>query len=130
MVTAVCAVVGAFLFSTQYGAVGAGIGVCIGNALGRVVIMDVFYFKQFKLNIMRFYMDCFGRMLLPITIACILTVGIQHVMGTGGWRLFFIKGMISAVIYCILIWFGALNAQEKELIIQPLNTLLRKMKRK
>ena len=130
MVTAVCAVVGAFLFSVKGGAIGAGIGVCIGNTLGRIVIMDVFYFKQFKLDIIRFYMDCFGRMLLPIITACILTVGIQHVMGTGGWRLFFIKGMISAGIYCILIWFGALNAQEKELIIQPLNALLRKMKRR
>lgn len=130
MVTAVCAVVGAFLFSVKGGAIGAGIGVCIGNTLGRIVIMDVFYFKQFKLDIIRFYMDCFGRMLLPIFTACILTVGIQHIMGSRGWILFFIKGMISAGIYCILIWFGALNAQEKELIIQPLSALLRKMKRR
>ncbi|WP_455534914.1 oligosaccharide flippase family protein [Roseburia inulinivorans] len=126
MVTAVCAVVGAFLFSVKGGAIGAGIGVCIGNTLGRIVIMDVFYFKQFKLDIMRFYMDCFGRMLLPMITACILTIGIQHVIGTGGWILFFIKGMISAGIYCILIWFGALNAQEKELLKQPINYFERK----
>ena len=34
--------------------------------------------------------------------------------------------MISAGIYCILIWFGALNAQEKELLKQPINYFGRK----
>ena len=126
MVTAVCAVVGAFLFSTKYGAVGAAIGVCIGNTLGRVAIMDIFYWKHFRLDIFRFYIECFRRILGIIIITCILTLGIQYIAGSRGWILFFIKGMISAGIYCILIWFGALNAQEKELLKQPINYFGRK----
>ena len=129
-ITAVCAVVGAFLCSVKGGAIGAGIGVCIGNTLGRIVVMDIFYLKQFKLDMFRFYVECFGKMLWPIIAACLITIGIQYVVGTEGWILFFIKGMISAVIYCILIWFGALNVQEKELMTQPLKVLSRKMKRK
>ena len=78
----------------------------------------------------RFYVECFGKMLWTIIAACLITIGIQYVVGTGGWILFFIKGMISAVIYCILIWFGALNVQEKELMTQPLKVLSGKMKRK
>ena len=130
IVAAIVAVISAFILSPAYGAIGAGIAVCIGNTAGRVLVMNIFYIKKFGLHIGQFCKECILKLSVPIIGTIVLTHIVNYFLKGNSWILFFIKGMISVVIYCILIWFGALNAQEKELIIQPLNALLRKMKRR
>lgn len=127
IVAAIVAVVIAFVLSSTYGAIGAGIGVCIGNTVGRVAVMNIFYIKKFGLYIGLFFKECFMKLSVPIILTIIIAYVLEGFIKPNGWIIFFIKAMISGVIYCILIWIVGLNLEEKENLKRSIGAYKKKM---
>ncbi|WP_159020238.1 lipopolysaccharide biosynthesis protein [Algibacter sp. L3A6] len=102
-----------FFLAKQHGAIGMIGGTVIGWFIAQN-IMNVFYHRVLKLDILRFFRELFSKIL--ITFLFILTVGylINYIPGDG-WINFIIKASFYSIVFIILMYkFGTIT-YEKDL---------------
>lgn len=101
------------ILTKEFQEVGAAVSVCCAY-LFRTAAMNVIYHRTLKINVFRFFRECFlnmsGCLLLSILAAIIISM-----LPGGGLLLFLIKGMTIVFIYLVLFWNFGLNKYEKEL---------------
>lgn len=107
----------------QFGAIGAAFGTTIAIVICNVVIMNIYYFKVIKLNVLEFWKNIlimFIKYLIPLSIIVIIMIftkiyGIKSVI---------IYGFLYTLIYMLTTYFIVCNSYEKDLI----KLFLRKLK--
>lgn len=110
----------------KYGAVGAAVGTAISLLLANGLVMNIYYQKKLKINIILFWKNI-ARMsialIIPIVfgIALVLLVDITSVWGL------LVAIIAYALVYCASMWFIGLNDYEKGLILKPIKKIFKKV---
>lgn len=110
----------------KYGAVGAAVGTAISLLLANGLIMNIYYQKKLKINIILFWKNI-ARMslalIVPIVfgIALILFIDITSVLSL------LVAIVAYALVYFASMWFIGLNDYEKGLILKPIKKILKKV---
>ena len=113
-----------YFLSLKYG----GLGMITGTVIGWVIaqnVMNIFYQRVMKLNILRFFKELFYK-ILPIQIlVVVIGFGINYIPGDN-WINFIIKGTLYTFLYCISMYFYGMIPYEKKLV----NDILYKFSKK
>lgn len=114
------------VFAIKYwGIIGAVFCSCIAFTLGNVVIINIYYAKVIKLDIIRFWNNIIKMSIVPIVMTifgfCVsLLVGIETVP----------KFLVGVIIYTLLYVMSmirfAMNQYERNIFLKPINKMYRK----
>lgn len=111
--------------SKLYGGIGAAIGTALSIICGQIIFMNVFYYKKTHIDIPKFWKNIF-KMSIPVLIVVFIGVIIKKIFPITNSLKLILQILIYTVIYLIVMWRFGTNQYEKELIITPLNRLLKK----
>ena len=107
----------------KYNAIGSAIGTSIAVLLGQVIILNIYYQKSIKINIIQFWKEI-SHMTIPVIFTFIIGIILKKIFPINTIISFGIEIIVYIITYMILMWTFALNKEEKEMI----TGLLRKFK--
>ena len=99
----------------DFGVLGSGIAIT-ASYFFLFVYMNIIYVKVLKLDMRRYYKDCYGKLLIPIicvAIVCFLIC--SKIEFSNYWINVIVKAIITSVIYAIVIW-QVITKDEKNFI--------------
>ncbi|OOV29268.1 hypothetical protein BXU11_04940 [Flavobacterium sp. LM5] len=126
---AVVSLIISFLLAPTLGALGCAIGIFTATFGFHVLGMNYIYWKKVKLNIPRFFKECFGNLLLPLILTLLFGFFLSYSFTSTNFLLFVLKAVTLVLFYMISLWFLGLNKDEKELFTQPVLKVMNKFKR-
>lgn len=106
-----------------YGGIGSAIGTALSLLIGNGLIINVYYYKKVKINVVRFWKEIIKMTILNI-IPIILILIIMHFVKLTGYVYLIAFGSIYTIIYCINCYLVTMNRYEKDIV----NKLLLKLK--
>ena len=114
-IMAVFNVIISIYFAKKWGATGAALGTCIALVICNIILINIYYYKEIKLDVIRFWKDIF-KQTIPFTIPILLIILIINLTRLNGLKGFLIYGSIYTIIYCIVAYLLSMNEYEKNLI--------------
>lgn len=114
LLTSVLSVFISFFLAPKYGAIGCAIGIFIANLLGQVVGMNYVYWKVIKLEIPRFFKECFLSFIFPLAISIVFGFSLNWFFKTPTFLLFVFKAIMLGLFYILILWFFGLRDDEKK----------------
>lgn len=114
--TAIVSIGLSLILTPKYGAVGAAMSAGIGIFLGHVILMNIIYYKVFRLNVIRFFKECHLKMCVPLGISLVVGLLLQKYVPADSFIIFGIKAISLGIFYFISMWILVLNDYEKSLI--------------
>lgn len=115
----------AFPLSKLYGVKGLCFSIMIAYVV-RTVFLDIIFYRELKINVLKFFKESFFKILPSIVIATLCTFLIIGFIPLSGWLGFASKALICFVVYTVCIFLLPMNEEEKQLIINPLTKLVKK----
>lgn len=109
------ATTGVFL-APKYGALGCAIGVFSATMFCHVIGMNFVYWKVLRLNIPRFFKECYLKMLMPLILSIVAGLSANHLFQTVNLMVFIPKVIFFTLVYCSLMFFFGINQDEKKLL--------------
>lgn len=107
----------------RHDGIGAALGTSFAILVGNGIIMNIYYHKKVKINVIYFWKSIFKfipALLIPIIIGCIYVYYINIFQIN-----FFILGIvIYSIVYVISMWVLGLNNFEKDLIKKTIRIFL------
>ena len=111
--------------SKMWGPIGAALGTCIALVLCNIILINLYYLKNMKLEIYRFWKDIF-RQTIPFIIPVTIMFFIINKTNLNGFKGFTIYGTIYIVMYGITAFLGSMNSYEKKLVIDFIKRIIRR----
>ena len=105
-----------------YGVIGTAIGTAIALVVN-IIIVDIYYQRQCKINICNFWLNILGffpALIVPILLGVILNC----FWGIYSFWIFFIQILIYSIVYLLSVYFLGISREEKESLLM----LLKKIK--
>lgn len=99
----------------KFGAVGAAMGTSISLIICNIIIINIYYYKILKLNIIRFWKEI-AKQTIPFGIPIIIILIIMKKIHFSGLLGFSFYCIIYCVIYCIVAYYLSMNDYEKNVI--------------
>ncbi len=99
----------------KYGAIGAAIGTAASLIICNIIIMNIYYYKVIKINILEFWKNIIN-MTLPFIFPIIIITIIMNLISLSGYIYLFVFGGIYTIMYLIVCYFFVMNDYEKEII--------------
>lgn len=121
LVTGLVNVCLSFLLANYFGVIGACTSICIAY-LVRDVLCNILYHRELPLDIPRFIKACYLKMSLPILVTVVCGMVLNRSIADGGWGVFLLKAVLTAVIYLLATVCFALSGQERRRILDRLKT--------
>lgn len=118
-----------FLLAPTLGALGCAIGIFTANMACHVIGMNYVYWRKIKLDIPRFFKECFGSLLLPLILTLLFGFFLSYSFPSTNFLIFIIKALTLSLFYMLSVWFLGLKIEEKELFNQPVLKLINKFKK-
>lgn len=109
-----------------YGAVGSTIGTACSLITANGVIMNFYYHRYCNIDILFFWNNIFRQargLLVPAAFGMILV----HVLHVNSWISFLFGIFCYSCIYCISMWCLGMNQYEKNLVIDPVRKIRKKI---
>lgn len=106
----------------QFGAPGAAFGTCISIILCNFIVMNIYYKKVMKLDVIRFWKNILvimAKFMIPVGV----TLGIIYATKLTGVKAFLTYGMIYVIMYVLTTYFIVLDGYEKKLTNKFLNKI-------
>ena len=109
-----------------YNGIGAAIATSIALVLGQCIILNIYYHKKVGINIIEFWKNII-KMSIPIFFVVIFGIVLNLILKYDNILILIVKIFLYSIVYCIIVWKFSMNNYEKELIINPLNKLIKKI---
>lgn len=113
----------------MYQGIGAAIGTAFSLVLGQGLILNIYYHKKVGLDMIKFWKNILF-MTVPVVITFLVGIALNRLILNNSFIWLLFKIAIYTIIYCMLMWFIAMNKYEKEMIIKPVKNILNKMENK
>ncbi len=107
----------------SWGAVGAAMGVAVSLLIANGLIMNIYYHKRCRIDIL-FFWKSIGRMVLGMLPAALCGLLLNLWLDMSSFIGLAAGIAIYALVYCGGMWLVGLNSYEKELVKKPLQKLL------
>ena len=115
-------IISIFLVS-KFGAIGAAVGTCIAIVICNIILINIYYHKVIKLDIIKFWKNI-GIMLLKLLLPLIITLIFMYFIKIDGLSSVIIYGLVYTILYMITSYTIVINKYEKEIF----DKVLRKFK--
>ena len=125
MIFAVVNVCISIILSKKYGGVGAALGTAISTILGQVIFMNVFYQKKVGINIIKFWTNIL-TMSIPMIFVIILAIILKIIIPINSVTVLVAQIVLYTLIYCLVVYRFSINEYEKQLILKPINKIIRR----
>ena len=125
MIFAVVNVCISIILSKKYGGVGAALGTAISTILGQVIFMNIFYQKKVGINIIKFWKNIL-TMSIPIIFVIILAIILKTIVPINSVIVLVAQIVLYTLIYCFIVYRFSINKYEKQLILKPINKIIRR----
>ncbi|MCF8273429.1 MAG: oligosaccharide flippase family protein [Flavobacteriaceae bacterium] len=103
-----------YFLAKKYGPLGMITGTVVGWVIAQN-IMNYYYYKVIKLNILRFFKELFNKTIISLFFVIIIGFVINIIPGEN-WFNFIIKAILYSIVFAIVFYYFAINKYEKELI--------------
>ena len=113
------------ILSRHYNEIGCAIAIATMFFIGQGVIMNIYYSRKQGLNIVYFWKEICKMSIIPV----LLTVASMFILKSysiDGWGELFVSIITFCAVYIPLFWIFSMNKYEKNLIIAPINKILRR----
>lgn len=125
MIFAVVNVCISIILSKKYGGVGAALGTAISTILGQVIFMNIFYKKKVGINIIKFWKNIL-TMSIPMIFVIILAIILKTIVPINSVIVLVAQIVLYTLIYCLIVYKFSINKYEKQLILKPINKIIRR----
>lgn len=116
IIVASVSVILSLILSPHYGAIGAGMAICIGHLVGSVVFMNIVYVRVLKLNMWRFFYSCHLKIAPALLFLGIMGLILQRYFPVEFLRYFLLKAAFLGIIYFLFLWLFTFRDDEKRLL--------------
>ncbi|EJT5931348.1 oligosaccharide flippase family protein [Clostridium perfringens] len=128
VISALISIILSLILTPKFGAIGAAAAAGVGIFIGHVIIMNIIYAKIFKLDILKFFIECHAKVSPALIITGVIGSIIQYKFPAGNLEVFIIKVIFLAIVYFIIIWVIVLDNYEKKIINNILIIIKNKIK--
>lgn len=111
--------VGAAILASSLGATGICISVCVAYFI-RTIGMDVIFYKDLKIDIKEFLIQCFAKLAVPCLLCIVAGFVCSYMIPLNNLIGFIVKGSCFVIIYSIVMYVCGMNQYEKDLVRKPL----------
>ena len=105
-----------------YGGIGAALGTAISQIVGQIIILNIYYHKKVKLNMISFWKQIF-KMSIPVFISFIIGIIFRSIWTTESMVVFGTQIIIYVIIYGSFMWLLGLTQEEKMKLMTPLKKI-------
>ncbi len=112
---AILNVIVSIILAQIYGGIGAAIGTAISVILGQIIFMNIFYYKEIKIDIPLFWKNIF-KMSIPMLIAIVIAIIVKQVWTINSSLILITQIVIYTIVYGIFVWKKSMNEDEKNMI--------------
>ena len=103
------------LLSKRYGVEGCAWAVAAGLVLGQIIIMNIYYYKVQRIDILRFWKEIFRMSVVPACVCAVSYFIFRDIRLDSVWRL--ALGILAyCAVYLPLFWLAGVDASEKGLV--------------
>ncbi|MBR2743987.1 MAG: oligosaccharide flippase family protein [Clostridia bacterium] len=127
-VIAVANIAASIPLAKALGGVGSAIGTAASLIIGNGIIINIYYYKKAKINIIEFWKQII-KMTIPIIPLAVAAFFVLKYVALTKWITLGIGAAIYAVLYAIIAYFFMMNSYEKDLLLKPLGKVLKKIKK-
>lgn len=108
------------ILAKQWGEVGCAIAISGSLLIGQGLVMNIYYLRIQKLDILSFWKEI-GKMSLIPTIITICAIAILQHISIYSWTDLITAIFIFSAIYLPLFWYFSMNKYERDVIKHPIN---------
>lgn len=126
IMTIINVIISIFL-AQKWGAVGAALGTCISLVICNVIVMNGYYYKVIKLDIIQFWKNIV-KMTVPFVLPIIIILLLMHFTDFNGIWNFLIYGGSYTLLFCLTAYSLVMNNYEKTMVDKVLIKLHLKKK--
>lgn len=127
MIFAIVNVCISIFLSKIYAGIGAAIGTSISTFLGQIVFMNIFYHKKIGINMIRFWKNIL-KMSIPIVFIFILAILLKTIVPIHNEFILIVQIILYTLLYVLSMYRFSINKYEKQLILEPINKIVRRSK--
>ena len=110
-----------------YGAIGSAFGTALSLILANGIIMNIYYHKRCNVDIIEFWKNI-AKMSMGLFVPLLSGVLIAKYVKIQTWGMLIISILIYSAIYCVSMWCISLNNYEKNMVLEPFNKVIAKMR--
>ena len=123
-----CAVLNVFIsipIINIYGSIGTAVVTSIFVFIGNVFVLNIYYHKVLKLNMIRYWRHI-GRLIVLIVLIAGASFFVKNLFEITDWVTLFIFGLIYSFVYCVVIYSCYLTKDEKYVLKNKVNSVKRR----
>ncbi len=109
----------------RYGEIGAVVGTAIALLVGNVIIINVYYHKKANLDMFRFWKSIL-RASVGLIPPVVLGVLFSSKIDQSNVVIFLLSIVGYCAVYGASVWCLSMNREERQLVIDPLNKMLKR----
>ena len=110
------------VFAKIWGEIGCAIAIAGALFVGQGLVMNYYYFKVQKLDILSFWKEILRMDLAPIILAVLFSV-ISRLVSIDSWPTLIMWIIIYSVCSCFVLYNYCINSSEKELILSMIGRI-------
>lgn len=122
---AVLNVMSTYLILPYFGIIGAAVCTGVSYILGQGILLNLYYYKVIKINIISFWKNIISMTYIPI-IMIVVAKFILNFVTFGGMLELLYGIIIYTIIFIILTWLFTMNRYEKELTLSLVNKFIKR----
>ena len=126
VLAAVISVILSFILSKIYGAIGAAVGIFSGTIVGHIIGMNWVFKRKMNLNMGKFYKQCHLKAIPIFVVVLVSGILLKHIWITNFMALYVLKVCVIGAEYLLLMWFFYMNSEEKKLVLDTINGVLKR----
>lgn len=124
IVIAVCSLLGQIVLSKYWGGLGCAAAIAAALLLGQGLIMNIYYHRVQKIDIVSFWREIAKMSLIPVALVIVGKIGLTFFSYSGAIALG-IGIVCFTAIYVPAFWFGGMNEYERKLVREPIGRIAR-----
>lgn len=116
------------LLAQKYGGLGCAIAIATALLIGQGLVMNIYYQRKQKIDIVRFWKEILRMSIAPILVSAV-AMYVTREMECSNWLTLAIMIAIYFVVYVSLSFIFSMNSYEKDLVISPVKRVWAKLRR-
>lgn len=118
--SSILCIISGYIFTYLMGPIGMFIGTALSLTVGQIVLLNLYYVRMARLNMLRFWKETFKPVLLPSFMLLALGLFLHTEFLVQGWTSFVIFTMVYVAISISTMFFLYLRKDERETLIRPI----------
>ncbi|KRN50433.1 hypothetical protein IV49_GL002081 [Kandleria vitulina DSM 20405] len=111
----------------KFGPIGSALGTCISLVIVNIIIMNVYYYKIIKIDVITFWKNIF-RLIIPLFIPIVMIALLKHYVFTRNYLYIVVYAGIYSAMYFVIAYLFCFNNYEKDILLN-INRKLKKVLR-